>query len=117
EADDFRREDYRGDNLSALAKVPVQAGLSYYIAVDGKNGASGRVFLSFIFSSAPNDDWASSRSISGYGVFTGSNRGSSREAFEPVLSNVSRSSIWWEWTAPNTEGVYLNTKNSSISTY
>lgn len=116
ENDDVGREPHNAASLhkSAHVKMAVENGRSYSMAIDGKNGATGQILLSFIFSSALNDDLTSATPISGYAVFTGSNLNSSSGLLEPQFY-LSRNSVWWKWIAPKTEGVSISTIGSATS--
>ncbi len=114
--DDSPRPGYSGLFSAAYVKLPVQGWQTYLIAVDGKGGASGRVALSFILSANANDDWPGA-SIAGYGVFAGDNRGSTAELFEASPFPYGRNSVWWQWTAPRTEGVSIISQGSGLDFY
>ena len=88
------------DGCGVQSKVSFTAieGVTYRIAVDGDNGATGAVKL--VLRLAPlNDDFETAAAISGdEGTVEGTTVGSSRQAPEPEgLDN----SVWYTWTAPS----------------
>ncbi len=96
-------------------KIPVQKGVVYEFAVDGKNGETGEIALTIIFSYAVKDDFASRKMINAFPLTTsGSNRGSSRQFDEPYHAVAGRNSVWWQWTAPIAGSVRISTKGSSF---
>jgi hypothetical protein len=65
----------------------------------------------------PNDNFGNRIVLSGLPVSTtGSNIGATAEPQEPSQSGPINS-VWWSWTAPNTETVNINTRGSNFDTY
>jgi hypothetical protein len=96
-------------------KIPVQQGVVYDFAVDGKNGQTGDIAFSVVFSNAENDDFESRKPVDSFPLtVSGSNRRASRQFDEPFQDVAGRNSIWWEWTAPVTQSVWFSTKGSSF---
>ena len=94
-----------GGTFSTL-KFSAQAGVTYYLAVDGLNGATG--LLRIILQATPsNDDFAQARVLSGDSVSTTAQlRGATAEVGEPAHAGVTaRHTLWYEWT-PDTSGSY-----------
>jgi outer membrane protein assembly factor BamB len=108
---------YTGDALGALAPVAAndndgnsqtsrvsftaQAGVSYQIAVDGKNGATGLTLLN-VGTIPPNDAFASAALLAGESTrVIGTNANASREPGEPRIGSFAGgTSLWYRWTAP-----------------
>lgn len=127
---------YTGTNVAALSPVannedetpggrtsgvrfPVVAGTAYQIAVDGRDGASGYLYLSLTFSAPANDDFANRIPISGFPVsVTGSNIDATLEPGESLIQGDSHlnwlgsRSVWWTWTSPVTTEVEVSTAGS-----
>jgi hypothetical protein len=78
--------------------VAVLEGVTYRIAIDGHNGATGGFTLELRLA-PPNDDFADAVELTGdAGGVDGTNLGASSEADEPdYLGN----SVWYQWTAPS----------------
>ncbi len=99
-----------------------QLGQTYYIAIDGKNGASGLVLANTKFAPPLNDDFINAEIVSGS---TGSisppsssnNLRATSEPGEPLhAGQVGNGSVWFEWTAPQSGQVILNTAGSGFDT-
>ena len=82
------------------------ADVTYQIAIDSLNAASGDYELSLLFAPASppaNDNFAARLPLDGTNVVvTGSNIGASKEGDEPNPgdnTNATRT-LWWRWTAP-----------------
>ena len=117
-----RLYDDPGD--SSLVQLPVQAGVSYQIALHAT--ASGQVnppvtvHLRFVPDS-PNDNFADALPLVGTQIlFGGANYNATRETGEPIRSvlwfNNNRptrhplnATLWWRWTAPATGTVTIST--------
>lgn len=93
------------------------AGVTYRIAVDGFNGASGNVVITWI-QAQPNNNFANCQAISGAsGQVAGNNFGARRETGEPNhAGNPRGQSIWYCWTATATGPVTFDTLGSSFDT-
>ena len=79
------------------------AGATYQIAVDGKSGTGGALFLTL--NAAPsNDHFATPVVLSGPSAHvTATNTLCTREPDEPrILNNAGGTSLWYRWTAPKT---------------
>jgi hypothetical protein len=85
----------------------VEAGTTYYLAVDGKGGAEFSFELNLGFeATALNDDFADARALSGPGSYEGTNRDATEEPGEPEhAGKPGGGSVWFEWT-PQTAGAY-----------
>lgn len=98
--------------------VSVSSGNAYKIAVDGSPTDTGNFTISITMSAAPlNDNFAARTVISGNVVRTSSdNVGAKSEAGEPSHAGSSPlNSVWWEWTAPASGPVTLDTNGSTAS--
>ncbi|MEO8425631.1 MAG: lysyl oxidase family protein, partial [Verrucomicrobiota bacterium] len=130
---------YTGSNVSSLTQVgsnndinqtTVQSRLSftsvtgttYWIAVDGFNGASGNVVLRWEQTFGPpppaNDGFATAPLISGsVGSFTANNSNATKEPGEPDhAGNPGGRSVWYQWTAPVSNPTTFDTFGSAFDT-
>ncbi len=105
--------------------LSVDAGTTYYIAIDGYGGWTGATVLNWALDgpvspppAIPNDMFSTPTDISGAsGQITGSTVGAKREAGEPNHgSSTGQASIWYRWTAPSTGNLRLTTRGSSFDT-
>lgn len=110
QGDDFAT--YSSGGVFARANVGVKTGVTYYIAVDGKNKFdgngpdTGNFGLYFTFkSAASNDDFANAASLSyapGTYTWTSSNIGATKEPGEPNhLGNAGGRSVWFKYDHSN----------------
>lgn len=108
-------------------QFPVVRGTTYYIAVDGVNGASGNILLNGSGSSAAapaNDGLTSATLLTGSSfVVRGSSFNASREEGEPEHRESQARwpysgycSVWYMWTAPASGTYLLSTEGSSFDT-
>lgn len=98
--------------------VNVSSGTNYKILVDGNPTDTGNFTISITMSAAPlNDNFAARTVISGSVVRASSdNVGARSEAGEPVHAGIAAAnSVWWEWTAPTSGPVTLDTNGSTAS--
>ncbi len=118
-------DDNGGGGLWSSIAIPVTAGSTYFIAVDGYGGYTGAATLNWTLSGSapappavPNDMFSAAQEITGTsGSVTGSTVGAKREANEPVHGDASgRASIWYRWTAPASGTLTVNTQGSSFDT-
>ena len=64
-----------------------------------------------------NDFFVNRMPITGYGTYPGANFSASAESLEPDHAEETASvSVWWEWTAPVTESVDIDTFDSDFDT-
>ncbi len=125
---------YKGANWSDLQLVaanddePVQgttsrlyfeaeAGATYMVEVDGKNGASGNIMLTLSLGLVPNDDFAYRIAITNLpATIVASNVGATAEPGEPNQFEYyyGGSSVWWSWTAPANMKVAIDTTGSDF---
>jgi subtilisin family serine protease len=112
-------DDYGSGNTSQIT-FTAQSGVTYQIAVDGYNGASGNIAMNLVFAvTAPgNDNFANRITLSGSNpTATGSNVGASKESGEPNhAGNSGGRSVWWRWVAPSSGTVTISTAGSSFDT-
>jgi PKD repeat protein len=82
--------------------VPVVAGATYWIAIDGRNGASGYASLHF---RPANDDFADAYTIYGSGsTYYGRTALAGKQPGEPDHAGVAaQESVWFAWT-PTRDG-------------
>jgi hypothetical protein len=109
--------DDSGTGLQSLVGFTATAGTTYQIAVDGYNGRTGNIDLNLDFVS--NDNFANSIALSGTDISTtGTNVGFTGESGELNHAGVSDTlnSAWWNWTAPSSGTVTLNTFGSDYDT-
>ncbi|HUT37086.1 MAG TPA: choice-of-anchor D domain-containing protein, partial [Planctomycetota bacterium] len=108
-----------GSQQSRVAFTAV-AGATYWIAVDGYNGATGNIVLDWdLATSGPqNDHFANAISVSGAsGQTTGTNVGATKEAGEPShAGNAGGRSVWWRWTPSSSGQARINTFGSGFDT-
>jgi hypothetical protein len=92
------------------------AGTTYRIAVDGYGGAVGTVVLNV--GPPGNDEFANAYRLSGVsGQTNGSNYAASKEPMERAhAGDVGGHSVWYQWTAPATGPVDINTVGSTFNT-
>ncbi|HEX5594083.1 MAG TPA: hypothetical protein VFX35_12145 [Solirubrobacterales bacterium] len=94
-----------------VAEFEASAGTTYWIAVDGRDGAEGNFQLQFKHPPA-NDDFGSAQTIVGdppQNVF-GTLRLASKEIGEPDhAGDAGGHSVWYSWTPSQTEPVKIST--------
>jgi hypothetical protein len=84
--------------------IHVVAGTTYYVAVDGLDGAEGPLVLSWNF--LPNDAFADALPLTATpgtalsGTISASNVDATMEAGEPTLGGTAGASVWWTYTVP-----------------
>ena len=115
--------DDAGDKYQSEVTLPVVAGTSYQIAVDGWGGEKGAVALNLVFNQSetpgqPNDRFADRAILEGMVVNSvGSNIDAMAEVGEPIHAGVGGGrSVWWSWTAPSAGIVEINTFGSDYDT-
>src|SRR5687767_6589051 len=91
------------------------AGVTYRIAVDGKNGQTGH--LNLRVGIPPNDQFADAITIdSPLAGVPGSTRGATAQQGEPYGNTaVPANSVWYRWTAPATGPVHMHTCSATGS--
>ena len=112
-------DDIGSGNLQSRASFPAIAGTVYRIAVDGYGTNYGSVVLNWSVSvPVGNDSFASAYTITGSsGVTNGNNTTATQEAGEPDHGgNPGGKSIWYSWTAPNSNPVIFDTLGSGFDT-
>jgi subtilisin family serine protease len=100
--------------IFSRAEFNAIAGTTYYIAIDGKAGASGTTYALVIVPPA-NDHFASPAILSGTDVTRSiSTYGASREIGEPIPypDKGAGESLWFTWTAPETGRTTLDLAGS-----
>ena len=138
---------YQGDRLDRLRRITandnesgsltssrvtfgVRSGETYFLALDGKNGATGAYTLTaFLGTTATNgvvppvtpppgnDNLSNAISITGAPVqFLGSNRSATGQTGEPGSAVPLPTSVWYRWTAPRTGVVTVTTDGSLFDT-
>jgi hypothetical protein len=105
-----------GVYLTSQVSFSATAGTTYWIAVDGYQGAVGTVVLNL--NPPANDDFAQAFIISGSaGTTNGSTIGASKEPYELAHAfDVGGHSIWYLWTAPDSGPADINTLGSTFNT-
>ncbi|GGA23903.1 S8 family serine peptidase [Okeania sp. KiyG1] len=113
-------DDNGGDAVESLVMFDAVEGTNYKIAVDGFLGEQGNIVLDLVqqTTSIPNDNFADSATLTGTSDSAAtSNLNASKEADEPNhAENDGGSSIWWNWTAPSSGLVSIDTFDSSFDT-
>lgn len=107
-----------GDVFS-IVSFPVEAGITYHLAVDGYRGENGHIVLNLsLGGQIVNDAFANRTSLTGTGfTIVTSNFGATKEGGEPFhASQAGGASVWWSWTPPVTGPVIISTKGSSFDT-
>jgi hypothetical protein len=125
---------YTGTQLSALTPIAsvafsnlltftATAGTTYQIAVDGANFGSGASVGNFTFNlqqfpPPPNNNFVDGAPIDGaLATVNGTNLGATKEPGEPNHGgNTGGASVWYNWTAPFSGLVTLDTFGSNFST-
>jgi hypothetical protein len=107
------------------------AGRTYFIAVDGYNGASGSITLTWSLTTSTstptpaNDAFARAQVLSGrYGRVSGTNVGATKETGETNHAGFAGGkTVWYLWRAPasgrftfSTQGSTLNTSTTALDT-
>lgn len=115
--------DDNGSAATSLIAFNVAPGVTYRIAVDGFNGASGQIQLSLRHRTAPlerppNDQFEDRMSLAGAFVsVTAANFLASKEPSEPNHADeLGGASVWWSWIAPMTGNVTIHTEGSTFDT-
>lgn len=126
---------YTGNSVSALTTVAsndndgspngnsglifnAQTGVTYHVAVDGKNGASDLFIFNVKYAPPLNDNFSARTAISGVsGQATGLTVASTSEAGEPSHAGLAPgNSVWWNWTAPAVGQITIDTHGSGVGT-
>lgn len=107
-------------SLQSSVTLPVAAGTTYHIAVDGFSGHTGQVILNYAVDdgSVPdNDDFVDRLPLTGT-TTTGRNTSATGELGEPNHAGVSAplASVWWSWQAPSDGPVSFDTFDSNFDT-
>lgn len=104
-------------NVNSAVVFNASSGVTYRIAVDGFNGATGSVILAWSVIQ-PNDNFGSATTISGSsGSASASNIGATKEDNEPNhAGNPGGASIWFRWTAPSSGQFRFTTCGSNFDT-
>ncbi len=102
-------DEEAGGLVSSRVTFNAVAGTKYLISVDGYNGQTGNVTLSWGYSLAPatattpaNDNFASAKTINGdTGSISGTSVNATKEANEPNhAGSGGGASVWYRWQAP-----------------
>jgi hypothetical protein len=109
--------DDAGGLLTSEISFDAVGGTTYSIAIDGVGADSGLTELSWVLH-PPNDDFASAQLVSGdHGTVDGTTVGATKEPSEPDhAGNPGGSSVWYQWTAPATGALTLDTCTSNFDT-
>ncbi|MBI3417765.1 MAG: hypothetical protein HY043_20935 [Verrucomicrobia bacterium] len=94
-------------------------GTTYWIAVDGYNGASGNIKLNWLQTPPPaNDMFANAQVLSGTsGTVKGMNFLATKEPGEPNhAGNTGGKSLWFQWTATSSGTNTVDTLGSDFDT-
>lgn len=116
-------DDLEGTNrTSEVSFIPEIS--TYWVAVDGYNGAEGTIRLTILPQSTqgtvpPNDRFTNATQLVGGSVLANVNTlSATTEAGEPPQQSGRNGgrSVWYRWVAPATGPVYLSTEWSSFDT-
>ena len=115
--DDTAGCDGGGAGQGSLAWASVTAGTTYWIAVDGFDGAQGQARVR-VTPPPSNDNFAAAASLIGVPASAaGTNLAASKEPGEPNhAGNVGGHSVWYSWTAPSTRTIRIDTCGSNFDT-
>jgi hypothetical protein len=108
--------------LSSRLSFTSVAGTTYWIAIDGFNGATGNLVLRWNQTLGPpppeNDDFVTASVIGGtIGAFSALNANATQEPGEPFhAANDGGHSVWYQWTAPVGSPDTFDTFGSSFDT-
>lgn len=112
--------DNQATSSQSLVVFPPVSGTTYWIAVDGVNGAVGNLVLNWSQSDLRpvNDDFANAQPISGEaGQLTAPSVYATKEPGEPNhAGEPGGASIWFTWTAPVSQPMYFDTLGSGFDT-
>jgi hypothetical protein len=118
-------DDGPGVRTSKLTFTPRSYG-TYWVVVDGYNGAEGSVKLQIRALSTlndppvrpANDNFATAARLAGGAAVASANaRWATVEGGEPRhAGRAAAKSVWWRWTAPTDGTVYVSTKGSEFDT-
>ncbi len=112
-------DDAEPGTNTGRVKFEIAGGVTYLIAVDGKDGATGEVTLSLTFSEPANDDFANRFPLIGFPLTTtGSNVNATAENREDAgrADVPGGQSVWWDWTSPTNGVVAISTSGSTFNT-
>ncbi|NEQ77198.1 MAG: S8 family serine peptidase [Okeania sp. SIO2C9] len=113
-------DDDGGDGLQSQVTFEVVGGTNYKIAVDGFSGDQGNIVLDLDLATSEisNDDFANSATLNGTSDnATASTINASIEFGEPFhAGNDGGHSLWWNWTAPSSGLVTIDTFGSDFDT-
>ncbi|NEP72931.1 MAG: S8 family serine peptidase [Okeania sp. SIO2G4] len=113
-------DDDGGEGLQSQVTFDVVGGTNYKIAVDGFSGSEGNIVLDLDLATSEisNDDFANSATLSGTSDnATTSSINASIESGEPDHAGISGGhSLWWNWTAPSSGLVTIDTFGSDFDT-
>ncbi|TDO30007.1 Ig-like domain-containing protein [Kribbella sp. VKM Ac-2527] len=105
-------------STSRLVRLAAAAGTTYWIAVDGYNGATGD--LELVIRNAPANDGFAAAEVLGGSLpiaVTGSNFGATGEPGEPAHAGTTgRHSIWYSWTPAASGPITIATCASDFDT-
>ena len=111
-----------GETRVSSVTLPVVAGTTYQIAVDGYNADSGAIQIGWAFTPTPNsavnDNFANAQTVPGSGgSVNGTNMGATKEGGEPNHAGfLGGRSIWYFWTPNSTGPVSISTSGSGFDT-
>ncbi|MEZ6068023.1 MAG: choice-of-anchor D domain-containing protein [Planctomycetaceae bacterium] len=111
--------DDSGDGTQSQVVFSAVAGVTYQIAVDGFNGATGSITLNITSGSvAGNNNFGNALLLTGTETTAnGSNSGATAESGEPShAGEAATTSVWWYWTAIADGSVQVDTFGSNFDT-
>ena len=116
-------DDAAGTNRTSELSFTVSGLATYWIVVDGYNGAEGSIRLGIARQTTQtrplNDAFAAATLLTGSSAVTDVNTSlASSEFREPVqlTTNGTSKSVWYRWVAPASGPVYVSTAWSSFDT-
>ena len=100
-------------------RLRVEAGVTYHIAIDGRDSLGGEFSLSLQLIASPlNDDFANPEELTGLVAdLVGDTLGATQELCEPIHDdNYYDPSVWFTWTATASGAVTLDSTGSDFPT-
>lgn len=112
------KSEYPGDSVTTAVARLVSGGTTLTDTRTSPATTKPRLNLSGVFPSPGNDSFVGAIALSGSSVTSsGSNRFGSKEGSEPNhAGNSGGKSVWFNWTAPSSGSVGVNTSGSAIDT-
>jgi hypothetical protein len=113
--------DVSGSDTTSKVSFSATGGTTYYIAVDGDDGAEGSVDLNWSPLPPTNDAFSSAQSLaaasSTAATVQGSNVGATAESGEPAIAgHAATHTVWYKIVANGNSQIEFDTENSTFDT-